>query len=175
MSNAETPVNVPSSLVGAKGPELLALISRQPFFKGMKPAHLELLAESAMEMQFGAGQWIFRTGEPANRFYLILEGKVALGTEAKEQPEMVQIRTLGPGDDLGWSWLFPPYYLHLSACAQEPTRAIFFYGTRLREQCETDHEFGFELMKRIAQVVVLNLQAIQEHLSQCVNTQVHTR
>ena len=47
---------------------------------------------------------------------------------------MVPIRTLGPGDDLAWAWLFPPYDMHFSAWAIEPTRAIFFYGTRLREQ-----------------------------------------
>ena len=62
--------------------------------------HLQLLAESAMETQFKPGQWIFRQGDPANRFYLILEGKVSIESEVKERG-MLPIRTLGPGDDLG--------------------------------------------------------------------------
>src|SRR4030095_12478921 len=112
--------------------ELLALIAQQPFFEGMGVHHLRLLADSAMETQFEPGQWIYRQGDPANRFYLILEGKVVIESEVKERG-MIPIRILGAGDDLGWAWLFSPYYMHFSARAIHPTRAIFFYGTRLRE------------------------------------------
>jgi len=77
---------------------------------------------------------------------------------------VLPIRTLGPGDDLGWAWLFPPYYMHFSACAVEPTRTIFIYGTRLREKCDANHELGFQLMKRVAEVVVRNLNATQQRL-----------
>ena len=148
--------------------QFLELIAQQPFFQGLSVHHLELLADSAMETQFKAGQWIFRQGDPANRFYLILEGKVSIDSEVRERG-MIPIRTLGPGDDLGWAWLFPPYYMHFSAWAIDPTRAIFFYGTRLREQCETNHELGYQLMKRIAQVVVQNLNATQQRLLECPN------
>lgn len=148
--------------------QILALIAQQPFFKGLSAPHLRLLSESAMVTEFEAGQWIYRQGDPANRFYLILDGKVLIESEVKDRG-MLPIRTLGPGDDLGWAWLFPPYYMHFSACAVEPTRAIFFYGTRLREQCETNHELGYHLMKRIAQVVVQNLNATQQRLLECPN------
>lgn len=142
---------------------LYALIAKQPFFKGLDPHQLQLLTDSALEMKFETGQSIFQEGSPANRFYLILQGKVIIESEVKNCG-MIPIRTLGPGDDLGWSWLFPPYYLHVSARALEPTRTIFFYGTRLREQCELDHELGYELMKRIAQGLMQNLQATQRRL-----------
>jgi len=125
--------------------DLVALVAEQPFFNGLKEEHLQLLAESAMVTEFTAGEWIFRQGDPANRFYLILEGKVLIESEVKDRG-MLPIRTFGPGDDLAWAWLFPPYYMHFSACAIEPTRAIFFYGTRLREQCEANHELGYQLM-----------------------------
>jgi CRP-like cAMP-binding protein len=149
---------------------LLELVAEQPFFKGLKEEHLQLLAESAMLTVFKAGEWIFRQGDPANRFYLILEGKVLIESEVKERG-MVPIRTFGPGDDLAWAWLFPPYYMHFSACAIEPTRAIFFYGTRLREQCEANHELGYQLMKRIAEIVVQNLNATQKRLLECTCTE----
>lgn len=139
---------------------LYKLIDAQPFFKGLTVAQLELLAASAMEMKFEAGQTIFAAGNPANRFYLILEGKVVLESEVAEQNQMV-VQTLWPGDDLGWSWLFAPYSLHFTARAVETTKTIFFYGTRLREQCEADHELGYQMMRRIAEVATKSLQAIQ--------------
>lgn len=143
---------------------LHALIAKQPFFKGLTHQHLQLLADSALEVRFEAGQTIFQEGSPANRFYLILEGSVVLESERADH-SVIHIQTLGAGDDLGWSWLFPPYSLHFSARTQEPTRTIFFFGTRLREQCEGDHEFGYELMKRIAEVATQRLQATQRLLT----------
>jgi CRP-like cAMP-binding protein len=142
---------------------LYALIARQPFFKGLNAGQLQLLTESALEMQFEAGQIIFEEGSPANRFYLILEGSVLLESEMADRSS-IPIQTLGPGDDLGWAWLFPPYSLHLTARALTPTRTIFFYGTRLREQCEQDHELGYQLMQRIAQVATQCLRATQQQL-----------
>lgn len=140
-----------------------ALIAKHPFFQGLSPKQLELLADDSLEMQFGANQVIFREGDSANRFYLILEGKVALDTEVAEG-NFVQTQTLGPGEDLGWSWLFSPYYLQSSARAVEPTKALFFYGTRLREQCEADHDLGYEIMKRVADVIINRLQATRRQL-----------
>ena len=142
---------------------LTTIIAQQPFFDGLSERHIQILSESAMLIEFEAGHWIFRQGDPANRFYLILSGKVLIESEL-EQGRMIPIRTLGPGDNLAWAWLFPPYYMHFSAYAIERTRAIFFYGTRLREKCDANHELGYQLMKRIAEIVVRNLNATQQHL-----------
>jgi CRP-like cAMP-binding protein len=160
--NVANPLDTSHSLVT----HLIKLVAEQPFFKGLKEEHLRLLAESAMVTEFKAGEWIFRQGDPANRFYLILKGKVLIESEIQER-ETIPIRTFGPGDDLAWAWLFPPYYMHFSARAIEPTRAIFFYGTRLREQCEANHDLGYQLMKRIAEIVVQNLNATQKRLLEC--------
>jgi CRP-like cAMP-binding protein len=148
-------------------PSLYTIIEKQPFFRGLSAHQLRLLTDSALETRFDPGQTIFAEGSPANRFYLILTGKVVLGSEQADH-NIIPIQTLGPGDDLGWSWLFPPYSLHLSARAVEPTRTVFFYGPRLREQCERDHEFGYQLMKRIAEVTTQCLQATQLRLSENV-------
>jgi CRP/FNR family transcriptional regulator, cyclic AMP receptor protein len=142
---------------------LYDLIAEQPFFHGLNANHLQLLTESAMQMEFKADESIFQEGSPANRFYLILDGKVILESE-QEGHGLVPIQTLGAGDDLGCSWLFAPYYFQLSARAIEPTRTIFFYGTRLREQCDQDHVFGYQLMKRIAEVLTQRLQTMQSLL-----------
>ena len=145
---------------------LRTLIAQQPFFDGFTGRQIYLLTDSAMEMQFNAGQSIFQAGSPANRFHLILEGKVVLESDAASRG-IIAIETLGPGDGLGWSWLFPPFYLKLNARALEPTRTIFFYGTRLREQCEQDDDLGYQLTKRIAGVVIRRLRATQQRLMEC--------
>ena len=46
------------------------------------------------------------------------------------------------------------------------TEAIFFYGTPLRDECENDHDLGFELVKRMAEVMMKRLQAARRQLLQ---------
>jgi len=138
-------------------------IAQHPFLKGMSPEYLRILADSAMLAEFKEGEIIFREGDPANRFYLIEEGRVVLESRKLDRPP-VQIQTIGAGDVLGWSWLFPPYYWNFEARSLEPTRAIFFYGTRLREKCEEDRGFGYELMKRMSAVMLQRLQATRKQL-----------
>jgi len=158
------PVAVRSSTTSTellKAAPLAARIAQHPFLAGMAPEHLRILTATAMPVEFNAGQSIFRAGDVANRFYLIERGLVALGSQ-KEEDDPIRIKTIGAGEVLGWSWLFPPYYWHFDARALEPTKAIFFYGTRLREQCEQDRTLGFDLMKRVVQVVMKRLQATRE-------------
>ena len=71
---------------------------------------------------------------------------------------------LGAGDVLGWSWLFPPYTWNFSARTLEPVKAVFFYGTWLRERSETDLTLGYELMQRTASVLMRRLQATRQQL-----------
>ena len=158
-TNAPTPAKAESSAVKA----VESVLADHPFLRNLKPEHLRLLADSAMRMRYEAGELIFREGDPANRFYLIEQGQVSLESHRKDEAP-VAVQVIGPGDVLGWSWLFPPYYWHFDARVLEPTTAIFFYGTRLREQCEQNHDFGFEVMKRMTQVVIHRLQATRKQL-----------
>ena len=136
-----------------------ATLAKQPFFKGLSEPLLEIFAKEAMPAEFKAGEEIFNEGAPANRFYLICSGKIELELPTDFEHEPVVVETIGAGSVLGWSWLFPPYCWHFDACAITPVKAIFFYGTRLREECETNHELGYELMKRVSGVVIERLQA----------------
>jgi len=142
----------------SKTETLRRLISAHPFVAGLSPHQIRLLSDCAMQTHFTPNEIIFREGDPANRFYLIQKGSVALESQTSGNTRTL-IQTIGAGDVLGWSWLFPPYFWHFDARALEPTDAIFLYSTPLREECECDHELGYELMKRFAAVMMKRLQA----------------
>lgn len=129
----------------------------------MSESHLKVLSDAAMQSEFAPDERIFRKGDLANRFYLIQEGRVSLGVGMNGDGGVVT-QDLGPGDVLGWSWLFEPYLWNFDAVALEPTKAIFLYATRLREACDEDPALGYELMKRIAKVVIDRLQATRGKL-----------
>jgi CRP-like cAMP-binding protein len=143
----------PSTGSGEKS--LAETLARHPFLAGLRPDHIRILSQNAMRVAYEPGESIFRETDPANRFYLIESGEVLLEA-GSPTASPAPIQTLGPGEVLGWSWLFPPYVWLFSARAIEPTTAI--YGTRLREHCDDNPELGYELMKRIAAVVIQRLQ-----------------
>lgn len=143
-------------------PEQMAeRVALHPFLAGMSHTHLALLTDCAIPVHFKKGQIVLQEGELANRFYLIESGKVVLESGV-EFGEPVAIEEIGPGDLLGWSWMFPPYVWHFTARAVEPTEAIFFYGTILRQYCERDHSLGYELFKRMSPIMLRRLQAARE-------------
>src|SRR5262249_24747465 len=132
--------------------------------KGLSEPLLERLAREAMPAEFKAGEEVFNEGGLANRFYLICSGQVELQAATGLDHQPVVVDTIGAGSVLGWSWLFPPYSWHFDACAITPVKAIFFYGTRIREECETNHELGHELMKRVSAVAIERLQATRRRM-----------
>ena len=138
-------------------------IPQHPFLAGLDRRYARQLAGLASPKSFGAHQMIFYEGQPANEFYLICKGKVAIET-ALLGCESLVIQTLGPGEVLGWSWLLPPYEWHYSARAAEPTEVIALDGRALRSRCEEDHDLGYEMMKRFALVIVQRLAATRARL-----------
>lgn len=132
---------------------MAARLARHPFLAGINRSQLAMLADFAKLVQFQKGQFIFREGDVADRFYLIETGKVNLESSG------------GLGDPmLGWSWMFPPHIWTFNALAIEPTTAIFFDGAGLKEFCEEDHSFGYELLKRMNLVMYQRMQATQNKM-----------
>lgn len=146
-------------------PALAEAVAAHRFVAGMKPEHLKRLLDVAMFKRFKRDEILFREGDPANRFYLVCQGQIALES-GRDAEAASLIQWIGANEVLGWSWLFPPYYWHFSARVVEPGTAIFFYGTRLRQQCDDDPAFGYDLMKRVAAIVIERLQATRRKLAQ---------
>jgi CRP/FNR family cyclic AMP-dependent transcriptional regulator len=139
------------------------LIAAAPLFAGLSPEHLQLIAGCGANEHFSSGVQLFREGEPADRFFLIRKGTVALEVDAPGRGPLV-IETLHECDVVGWSWLFEPYRWQLDARTQEPTRMVTFDGACLRGKCEADHELGYQLMRRFAASVIDRLQATRLQL-----------
>ncbi len=142
---------------------LEGVLAGHPFFAGIDPRYLQLAVGCAANVRFGAGELVFREGRPADHFYLIRTGKIALETGVRGRGNLT-VQTLCDGEILGWSWLVPPYNWRFDARAVETTRAIVFDGKCLREKCEGDHELGYELQKRVIAVLGQYLDATRFRL-----------
>ena len=140
-----------------------AALAAHPFLHGMPRDQLGLLAQAACDVRFPARYRLFEDGGSANRFWLIQSGHIALDLHIPGEGPVV-IETVGMGELLGWSWLFPPYRWAFGAVAATPVEAFEFDAPAVREACAADPGLGYEFSQRISRVLSTRLQATRIRL-----------
>ncbi|MFC5748294.1 Crp/Fnr family transcriptional regulator [Actinomadura rugatobispora] len=140
-----------------------APLAREAFFAGMPRAALDRLASTARQVEFPDGQRIFDEGGPADRFWILQAGMVALDLHVPGRGSVI-IETFGPGAVLGWSWLHAPYRWRFGAVARAPVRALEFDGPLVRALCAIDPAMAYELSSRFSEIIVDRLQATRMRL-----------
>ncbi len=139
------------------------VLQSHPFFADLDPGLLETLVGCASNLVFKAGEFLAREGNPADRFFLVREGRVAVEIfRAVGGP--LTVETVGGGEVLGWSWLFPPYKWHFDARAVTGVRALAFDAACLRRKLDADKAVGYEVVRRFASVAVQRLESTQLQL-----------
>jgi CRP/FNR family cyclic AMP-dependent transcriptional regulator len=139
------------------------LLRGHKFFQDLKPDYVALLAGCATNARFTERSFLLREGEPADRFFLIREGMAAVEIAAPGRDPIV-VQTLIDGDVAGFSWLFGPRTYEFDVRALTTVRAFQLDGVCLRDKCDQDPRFGYELMQRFAQIAVQRLQATRLRL-----------
>jgi CRP-like cAMP-binding protein len=133
------------------------------FAKNFDQKQLEKLASISTQVTFSEGSTIFHEGDASELVYLIEEGEVILTTQVPGHGQ-VTIFTLGPGQLLGWSSLFPPERKTAGAQTKVFTRAIAINATQLQELCQSDHDLGYSIMWRVAEIISNRLRAARAQL-----------
>ncbi len=136
---------------------LAATLAQTSFFSGLDGDELLTLAMHAQSAEFAAGETILTQGQPAEEFFLIIEGHVEVDVTTPDEPLVVQ--ELGPGELLGVSWMVPPYYWRFSARATDDVKAIKFDGKELRIDAGLDRKLHDDLLTRVVNVMAQRLQA----------------
>lgn len=136
---------------------LAEYLPEHPFFAGLDASTTRLMVGCARNVHFSGGSNLFRTGEPADTFYVIRRGNVTLDIHEPGRGPLV-IASLGEGDVVGWSWLVAPYRWMFDARAVDSVSAVALDGACLRGKCEADPVLGYALMRRVAGVMYDRLQ-----------------
>jgi CRP-like cAMP-binding protein len=142
-------------------PTILSAFASHAFIQGLSEYHRMRLASGVKPFNVAAGDYLAREGDPANAFYLIQKGQVAIGTHLAKAGAM-PIETIGPGEVVGWSWLLPPHRWQFDARASLDVQGLAFDGAWLREQCEQDYSLGYHLLKQLLMTVSRRLIASRQ-------------
>jgi CRP-like cAMP-binding protein len=139
------------------------LMKAHPFFNGLDPKYISLIAGCGKNMVFQKGEFVAKEGEAANHFFIIKQGRVAIDILTVETGPVI-IQTVQAGDIFGWSWIIEPHYWRFDARAAETTRVIALDGKCLRGKCEKDPKLGYELLKRFSSVLADRLETARFQL-----------
>jgi CRP/FNR family transcriptional regulator, cyclic AMP receptor protein len=135
-----------------------AALATHPFLHGMSRPHLAVLARAASDAVYPARHRLFEDGGHARQCWLIKSGSVALDLHVPGQGR-VRIETLGIGELLGLSWMYPPFTWAFGAVTVGQVKAFELDGRAVRASCEADPELGYELTRRLTRVMANRLQA----------------
>lgn len=126
-----------------------------PFFEGMPEEYLEFISGCASHAHFSEGEFLLLEGSEADHFFAIREGLAALEIEAANKTFTLQ--TVQEGNVVGWSWMIPPYTWHYDVRAITPVSAIRFNALCVRDKCDADPRFGYEVLRRFSRLVIQRL------------------
>ncbi|OIJ66519.1 cyclic nucleotide-binding domain-containing protein [Streptomyces mangrovisoli] len=123
----------------------------------------ERLMELAKEVSFPEDTRIFEAGGNADRFWVIRSGAVSLDQQVTPT-QRVTVASLGAGDLLGWSWLFPPYQWDFGAVAFSQVRAYEFDASAVLAVCVEDPLLGLSVVRTVAEILAHRLETTRGKL-----------
>ena len=150
----------------------LAGIRGHHLFAGMSPAQMQRLLSSSHVEECDAGQLLFDRGQPAQHFFIVLDGQVNLVIYSKAGEEKI-VDILGPGNSFAEAVMFmeAPGY-PVSAVAAMKSKVMRFssreYLAILRESPETClrmlGHLSQRLHMRIREIEYLTLESATHRL-----------
>jgi CRP/FNR family cyclic AMP-dependent transcriptional regulator len=140
-----------------KKQELVKALQAIPWFQAMTTDHFNKIVSIGRFFDFEPGQVIFHEGDKEDYLYVVLEGRVAIEISLPGRGR-IRILTADDMDVVGWSSVTPVVRQRTAgARAVLPSRLAAFDADKLRALCEEDHDFGYYVMRRLANVAASRL------------------
>lgn len=138
-------------------PEIQAALQLIPWFQEIEADHFDSLCGIASLKSVEANEELFREGDKEDYLYIVLEGRIAIEIFVPGKGRQ-RIYTAEPMDVVGWSSVTPVVRQRTaSARAVLPGRLILLDAPKLRQLCDQDHDLGYVVMRRLANVVASRL------------------
>ena len=126
----------------------LDAFSDVPLFRGVDAETLARLAADARSVTLGGGDYLFHSGDSADRLFVVRAGRLRVLAETEDGPRIV--RELGPGDVIGELALLTGSPRSASAQAVRDSELISLEAGRFDALLADDPEFARVLLRELA-------------------------
>jgi CRP/FNR family cyclic AMP-dependent transcriptional regulator len=142
------------------------LLRRYPFFCCLDEAQQKAIAMIAEDALIEKGVTLFEEGDPANTFYLLMEGGVDLFYPAsRELHDLFLVAEINQGEPFSISALIEPHVLTATAKTTSSARILKVNAQALRALCEVDAKMGYALMRQAAMAAMERLHFARVQLA----------
>lgn len=124
-------------------------LARAGIFQGVDPAAVSALINEMETVTFPRGTTIFDEGEPGDRLYIIVSGKVKLARHAPDGRENL-LSVMGPSDMFGELSIFDPGPRTSSAVCVTEVTAATMDSTMLKQWIDEHPEISQQLLRVLA-------------------------
>jgi CRP-like cAMP-binding protein len=138
------------------------LLRRYPFFGNLSEAQLKSIAMIAEEVFWEKGITVIEENQPADNFFLLLEGDVDLFYRAEDKlnPKTrrdFHVGEINAGEIFAISALIEPYVYSASVKTVRQSHAIQFDAIELRKLFITDAQLSCMMMTQVAKAAMERL------------------
>jgi CRP-like cAMP-binding protein len=132
-------------------------------FEAFGADDLRRVAEIAKPRMLFPTEYLFRLGDDANEFFVVVGGAVDLCFPMPVRGEVkdVAIESIHQGGALGWSALVKPYRFTLSARATEVSDVIGLPRRQLFELFGGEPRIGYTFFTRISELIGIRLHTFE--------------
>ena len=132
----------------ADGATDVGAFSHAPLFRGVGDEALRRLAADAQAIALRGGEYLFHSGEAADRLYVLRTGRLRVLVETEDGPRIV--RELGPGDVLGELALLTGSPRSASARAVRDSELLSLDAAQFDALIADDPDFARALLRELA-------------------------
>lgn len=144
--------------------DIQSALKKIPWFISLTAEHFQKTAELTHLRHAKGGETFFREGDKQDYVYIVLEGRVSLDIFVPHHGK-VRFYTAEPYDVFGWSSVTPGIRQRTAgAVAVLDCMVACLDAEKLRQLAENDHDFGYLLMRRLANVVASRLMVTRLQL-----------
>ncbi len=137
--------------------EVIAELKKIPWFQELRPEHTEKIASITKLRRLKAGETLFREGEKEDYCYIVIQGRVALDMFVPHRGK-VRFYTAEAWEIFGWSSVTPTVRQRTAGAeAVIDGLVVQIDAPKLRQFCDEDHDLGYAVMRRLANVVASRL------------------
>ena len=126
------------------------IIRQAPLFSALDDEASHELRSSMVTLKLNKGQVLFKEGQEGDRLYVIVHGKIKLGTTSSDGRENL-LSILGPGEMFGELSLFDPEPRTSTATAVTDARLVSLAHDAVIGLVTTNPQTSLELLRRLAQ------------------------
>ena len=142
--------------------DVLDQLAQSGAWKGLGPARLIPLIESAELETCAAGDTLFEQHHPASAFYLLISGAAIQLTRAASRTEMVQVGTIDwPHAALGWSGFLAPHRYGSTLVARDTLTVLRWSFDELAQCFYRDPELAVRFLGLLMESVVRQFTSVR--------------